>query len=184
MMKTIFYAKTRNVKSPVGNREDDSGIDFYIPENEEKFVCDLIKKNQTAFDEHAIIIKDNFIFLTPMARILIPSGIYVCIPDLDNNEYKISLDVDNKSGVATKKGLTVGADIIDRSYEGECHLSLFNSTAKTAVLEFGEKITQCIPRIVANNPIQEYEGTPEEMYKACGHESKRGSGGFGSTGTK
>lgn len=195
-MEPIYFKKVRNVASPTGKRMEDSGIDFYIPEADMQFIEDFKAKNQEQLDEGMLQIYgedgDVTIEILPQGRALIPSGIHVCIPPVQiershdildlSSLVKISLDFDNKSGVASKKGLLVGADIVDYSYEGECHLSLFNASHKPVKLHPKDKIVQAIPRLVWNAPIEEFKGSLEEMYED--HISSRGKGGFGSTGEK
>ena len=147
----IYFTKIRDVKSPVRGHEADAGIDFFIPED---FETTTVGPNES---------------------VLIPSGIKVNIPK------NYALIFKEKSGVATKKDLLVGAAVVDSGYTGEMHFHLINTGKAFQVLEPGDKITQglvvpvvlCQPKEISN---EEYE------IKYCNTE--RGEGGFGSTGTK
>ena len=81
----------------------------------------------------------------------------------------------NKSGRATKEKLDKGAEVIDSSYRGEIHIHLFNHSTGDLVIKKGEKIAQLILM-----PI--WDGDPTEVKELS--ETKRGAGGFGSTGVK
>jgi len=109
----------------------------------------------------------------------IPSGEDVCIPS------GIRVDVPagyafvahNKSGVALNKKLTVGACVVDEDYQGEIHLHLFNVGEETVDIEGGEKIVQFL-LLPVKYPRVEVVPDKELFYST----SKRGAGGFGSTG--
>lgn len=109
-------------------------------------------------------------------KILIPSGIHVNLP---KNVY---LKVENKSGVASKRGLIFGADIIDQDYEGEMHINLINVCNNIAIINAGDKIVQMLALF---QPImketKEYTST-KELY--ANSTSERGADGFGSTDSK
>lgn len=111
--------------------------------------------------------------LGPGKSCLIPSGIKANVPE---NHALVAF---NKSGVAVKKSLHVGACIVDEDYQGEIHINLTNVGNETVYLEPGEKIIQfvLIPVTYDNISIVE-EG---ELFEET---TERGSGGFGSTGTK
>lgn len=49
--------------------------------------------------------------ILPNSKILIPSGIHVNLPD------NVFLKAENKSGIASKRSLIVGACVIDQDYE-------------------------------------------------------------------
>ena len=145
--KDLFFQKIRKVKSPNRGTSASAGIDFFIP------------------DELAPI------EIPPFGDALIPSGIKVRIPK------GFALIGFNKSGVATKKKLDVGSQVIDEDYTGEMHLHLVNTSERSITLLPGEKILQfiLIPVSYANT----IEISAEE-YDSFG-ETERGSGGFGST---
>jgi dUTP pyrophosphatase len=81
----------------------------------------------------------------------------------------------NKSGVATKNGLIVGACVVDEDYEGEVHLHVINVTDGEVAINPGMKLTQFVLLPVNYS-------TPEEVYQLESRNTERGSGGFGSTG--
>ena len=104
-METLKYCKVREVKSPNRANAYDAGIDFYIPTDLDvdtfNSKCDVTKNhvNYTLTNDYKI--KD--ITLHPGESVLIPSGIHVKIP------HGYALIFMNKSGVASKKHLHVGA---------------------------------------------------------------------------
>lgn len=82
-----------------------------------------------------------------------------------------------RSGLATKKGLAPAnkVGVIDADYRGEIMVALHNHSNTTAIIESGERIAQMVitPFLTANFI------TVDEL-----EETLRGTGGFGSTGTK
>ena len=82
-----------------------------------------------------------------------------------------------RSGLASKRGIAPAnkVGVVDSDYRGECMVALHNHTESPVTVEGGERIAQlCIvPFLKA-----EYEFADELS------ETGRGSGGFGSTGTK
>lgn len=86
------------------------------------------------------------------------------------------LAVYNKSGVATKKKLTKGAELIDSDYRGTVHIHFFNNSDEDVHIKKGDKISQLVMRPVWMGELEE-----------CDHietETERGEGAFGSTGDK
>ena len=120
-------------------------------------------------------VPDDFqtIALMPGESCLIPSGIKVNVPTGH------ALIAFNKSGVSVKKELHIGACVIDEDYQGEVHLNLTNVGNRTQIVERGDKITQFI--LLPVNYSMPTEVAEKNLYSA---KSSRGSGGFGSTGTK
>lgn len=143
--------KTRDVKTPTRGTAQSAGLDFFIPND---------------FPGHH--------FLTPGDAINIPSGIHVKVPK------GYALIVMNKSGVATKKDLQVGACVIDEDYQGEVHLHVRNIGTDVQELEPGEKLVQMLLVPVSYEDVE----VVEDLSHLYSEESERGAGGFGSTGTK
>ena len=141
------FCKIRDVKSPQRSHETDAGIDFFVPND------------------------FGITHVFPNSSINIPSGIKVKIP------HGYALIAFNKSGVATKLGLDVGANVVDEGYQGEVHLHLFNTTDTAVKIESGQKIVQFI--LVPVNYEMPEEVSEEELFDS---KSERGENGFGSTG--
>lgn len=79
----------------------------------------------------------------------------------------------DKSGLAMNSGLKVLGGVVDSGYRGEIIVGIVNLSSKTYRLNAAEKIAQML--------IQKVESFPVEIVKNLS-ETKRGSGGFGSTG--
>ena len=174
-METLKYCKVREVKSPVRAHAEDAGIDFYIPEDidEQTFgnKCDVTKCYPATRYENGFL---KSITLAPGQSVLIPSGIHVKIP------HGYALIYMNKSGVASKKHLHVGACVVDENYQLECHLHLTNVGDCNMTIEAGDKIVQGLVIPVNYCQTEEFNSI-EELY--AGSSTDR-VGGFGSTGTK
>ena len=114
-------------------------------------------------------------FLLPGESILIPAGIKVNVP---NDRALIAF---NKSGIAAKKNLIIGACVIDEDYQGEIHIDIKNVGNKGQLINAGDKITQLVCLPVDYVEIQEAKDN-DDCFN--GVSTERGAGGFGSTGTK
>jgi dUTP pyrophosphatase len=108
--------------------------------------------------------------LRPGESVLVPSGVRAQIPE------GYMLTAFNKSGISTKNGLVVGAQVCDEDYEGEIHLHLFNVSDKGTMIEPGMKLTQFILVPVLYENIEVVDELPARN-------TERGTGAFGSTGT-
>lgn len=146
----LYFTKTRTVKSPSRGTEKSAGIDFYVPED------------------------FKGVTLAPNEDILIPSGIRVRIPS------GCALIGYNKSGIATKKKLIIGACVIDEDYTGEMHIHLINAGNLNVEIKANDKIAQFILTPVYYTPPTEIDN---EYYESLG-DTERGAGGFGSTNNK
>lgn len=165
------FAKIRDVKSPCRGTSKSAGIDFFVPNYSEEFLKIFQEKNP-----NCPFRKQDYFVIRPHEMVLIPSGVKCAIPE------GFGLFVNNKSGVATKKGLTFMANVIDEDYEGEIHISLLNTTDEPISVFWGEKIVQMV-LIEMNYELPE-ECSIEELQKIFkSRNSERGEGGFGSTGT-
>lgn len=122
----LKYTKVRKVKSIARAHAEDAGIDFYIPEdlNAEEFISKILvtKDNvDLSVDENGIITN---ITLKAGQSVLIPSGIHVKIP------HGYALIYMNKSGVASKKHLHVGACVTGNT-EIKTNKGLFSAVTLT-----------------------------------------------------
>lgn len=111
--------------------------------------------------------------LKPGEDVLIPSGVKVIVPR------GFAMIFKEKSGVAVKKKLTCGASVVDSDYRGEVHLHLFNNGTVDQTIMPGDKIVQ---GVVVPVSLCELELVSEDDYAM--DSTKRGEGGFGSTGDK
>lgn len=166
----VEFLKIRKVKDPVRDLGN-AGIDTFVPDYSEEYLSDLKAKNPD------LDITDLRILVKPQESVLIPLGLKTKFgPDL-------ALEAANKSGVATKKKLFVGASVVDSSYQGEIHAHFVNVGKEDQVIQYGDKIVQFIPRLIDYCEIGITSGaTSEEFYE--GRTTSRGDGGFGSTGSR
>jgi dUTP pyrophosphatase len=105
----------------------------------------------------------------------IPSGIKCEVPA------GFALIFFNKSGVAAKRSLIVGACVIDHGYAGEVHVNLINVGDQEQTLTPGEKIIQAL--MIPVITFETIEVPEEDLYSKIHVAGSRGTGGFGSTGT-
>lgn len=166
-----FFVEEQTVKYPE-RADGDAGIDFFVPYKSKRFVNDLSAKNP-----NTLRLVEEGIELYPGQDVLIPTYVHSKFP----SEY--GLRATNKSGIATKQKLRIGAELVDSSYEGIIHMHVFNDGNKVTVIKYGQKLVQFVPIHINNNQIEVYNNndmTLEEFYED--HNSVRGDGGFGHTG--
>ena len=166
----IEFLKTRDVKDPIRNVDENAGIDFFIPEKSDSMIAEIVGFNPN------ITFSGNTIIIPPHEDILLPAGIK---SKFDKN---LALIANNKSGICTKKKLIFGASVIDSSYQGEWHIHLINTSKFEQRIEFGQKIVQFIPTVISTEEHKMYDlifTTEKEFYP---EKTNRGDGGFGSTG--
>ena len=89
------------------------------------------------------------------------------------------LEVKNRSSVASKRSLLVGACVIDSGYNGEVKINLHNVGEEPQVLNPGDKIAQLVMVPVVHFRVAK---TDDVLYDDHITISDRGAGGFGSTG--
>lgn len=89
------------------------------------------------------------------------------------------LEVKNRSSMAAKKRLVVGACVVDPNYEGEVFIDLHNIGVDDEYLEKGDKIAQLVLVPVVHFRAEEVE--EGELYKDQIAMSNRGDGALGST---
>ena len=112
---------------------------------------------------------DEPIVLKPLARCLVPTGLFIALPE------GYEAQVRPRSGLAIKKGITVlnSPGTVDADYRGEVCVILVNLSAEDFIIEDGERIAQMV--------IARHEQVEWEAVEVLG-ETERGAGGFGHTG--
>ncbi len=111
------------------------------------------------------------IILKPLERAVIPTGVFLEIPEGYEGQVR------PRSGLAAKKGVTVlnAPGTVDSDYRGEVGVILVNLSQEPFVVEPGDRIAQMV---FARHERVEWEEAAELS------DSGRGAGGFGSTGAK
>ena len=143
--------KIRDVKTPTRGTARSAGIDFYVPND---------------YNDGKKIYERSIL---PGESVTIASGIKVEVPK------GFVLVAMNKSGVAIKKGLQVGACVIDEDYQGEVFIHLVNIGSYAAYISAGQKIVQMVLLPADYSEIEVVDTIHEEV-------SERGEGSQGSTG--
>lgn len=143
------FSKVKNVKSPSRGTSKSAGIDFYVP--------------------------DDFgtMHVPAHGDALIASGIRAKVPE------GFALIAFDKSGVASKRKLKVGACVVDEDYQGEIHLHVFNLGSSPAKIEGGDKLVQFILIPVTYGKVEQVDD--DVLFQEV---TERGAGGFGHTGNK
>ena len=188
----IKFLKTRKVASPE-REKGNAGFDFFVPEFTKEFMRDCALEAEKIPQAMCWFLEDDTgelcITVDPHRRVSIPSGIKARIElDMPICSYNLGIDlvVENKSGVATKKGLDIAASEVDENYQGEIHLSVTNTTDERVRIYPGDKIVQLVPRVYVTSTARIYEKdeiSEEEFWKDFPW-TNRGDGWAGSTDKK
>ena len=141
---------------------------------------DIINRSKHPLPEYATALSAGMdlranietpVLLKPMERRLIPTGLFISLPD------GYEAQVRPRSGLALKKGITVlnSPGTIDADYRGEIGVILVNLSDQDFVIEDGERIAQMV--------IARYE---QRSWNAVDEldQTERGAGGFGHSGKK
>ena len=102
---------------------------------------------------------------------IIPTGLAVSVPK------NFEIQIRPRSGLAAKNQISVlnAPGTIDADYRGELKVILINLSGKSFIVEKGLRIAQMVLCPVIKAKFKEVESLED---------TKRGSGGFGSTGIK
>ncbi|MBP5771850.1 MAG: dUTP diphosphatase [Bacteroidaceae bacterium] len=109
------------------------------------------------------------IVLAPMQRVLVPTGLFIALPE------GTEAQVRPRSGLAIKHGVTVlnAPGTIDADYRGEVCVILVNLSSEPFTINDGERIAQMV--------IARHEQTSWQPVEQL-DETERGAGGFGHSG--
>ena len=120
-------------------------------------------------DLRAAVAEDQPLTLKPGARLLVPTGLAMAIPQ------GFEVQIRPRSGLAAKAGVTClnTPGTIDSDYRGEVQVILINLGAEDFVIRRGERIAQMVAAPVAQAAW---------AVVASLDDTARGVGGFGSTG--
>ncbi|NCI48043.1 dUTP diphosphatase [Sediminibacterium sp. WSJ-3] len=107
--------------------------------------------------------------LQPLERTLIPTGLFVEIPE--GHE----IQVRPRSGLAIKQGITClnSPGTVDADYRGELKVILINLSGEPQTVHNGDRIAQMVLQ-----KVEKINWLPAETI----NETQRGAGGFGHTG--
>ena len=138
----------------------------------------IVNRSRHALPEYATALSagmdlraflDEEVCLAPGHRALIPTGIYIALPE------GFEAQIRPRSGLASRYGITVlnSPGTIDADYRGEIRVILINLSSENFVIKDGERICQMI--------INRFQ---KVSWSVCNEleETERGTGGFGHTG--
>lgn len=115
--------------------------------------------------------RETGLVLPPMGRTICPTGVRVAIPE------GYEMQIRPRSGLATKHGITVPntPGTIDSDYRGPLGVALVNLGTEPYTVRHGDRVAQAVIAPVMQAGFAVVEALDE---------TARGTGGFGSTGTR
>ena len=149
----VEYTKTRaTAHSPLRANPSDAGLDVFYSAREPQ----------------------EIIAVHPGESKLIPTGLRFGVP------HGYMLEVKNRSSIAAKLNLVVGACVIDSGYDGEVFINLHNVGRDSRVVQDGDKIAQLVMiPVVHFRALETSTGDLYDWYPIT--ISDRGTGALGST---
>ncbi len=152
----IEYSRVRpDVRPPVRANPSDAGLDvFFCPPDP----------------------KVSAMSVEPQASVIVPTGLRFGVP------HGYMLEVKNRSSVAAKRSLMVGACVVDSGYDGEVFVNLHNVGSETQHVMAWDKIAQLVLIPVVHFRALETSGDLYDWYPIT--MSNRGDGALGSTDDK
>ena len=148
----VEFARTRsNAFDPQRANPSDAGLDvFYSPEEGRQAIA-----------------------IEPGDSKVIPTGLRFGVP------HGYMLEVKNRSSVAAKRSLIVGACVVDSGYDGEIFVNLHNIGKETQYVRGGDKIAQLVMIPVVN--FRAAQSTSGDLHRNPITISDRGDGALGIT---
>ena len=147
----IEYHRTHlNAHPPTRSNPSDAGLDVYFSPKEREPVS-----------------------IRPGEGVILSTGLRCGVP------HGYMLEVKNRSSVAAKLNLVVGACVIDSGYDGEVFINVHNIGRDSRVIQDGDKIAQLVMMPVVH--FQPQENTEGTLYQYPKTISNRGTGALGST---
>ena len=127
-------------------------------------------ENSAGLDLRALL--DKPMIIKPMERVLIPTGIFLEIPNGFEGQVRA------RSGLSIKHGLTMvnGVGTVDSDYRGELKVPMINLGNEEFKVESGDRIAQIVVARYETVNFEPVDST-EDLEK-----TERGTGGFGHTG--
>lgn len=125
--------------------------------------------SQAAGMDVRAFLSEGPVTLAPGKRVLIPTGLYIQLPD------GYECQVRPHSGLAIKKGITVlnSPGTIDADYRGEIGIILINHGSETFTISSGDRVAQLV--------IKEYTQVDWEEVSEL-DATERGEGAYSHTG--
>ena len=147
------YHRTHlNVRPPTRSNPSDAGLDIYFSPKDHRAVT-----------------------VAPGESVILETGLKFGVP------HGYMLEVKNRSSVAAKRSLVVGACVVDSGYDGDLFINLHNIGTETQVVEPHTKIAQVVMIPVVS--FRAVETTADNLYEWYPITiSDRGAGALGSTG--
>jgi dUTP pyrophosphatase len=138
----------------------------------------IVNKSTNALPEYAtsgssgMDIRANLespVHLQPMERMLIPTGLFIELPE----DYEVQIRP--RSGLAIKQGITClnTPGTIDADYRGEIKIILINLSQEEQVIHHGDRVAQMVIQ-----QVDKIRWMPAEQLEV----TERNAGGFGHTG--
>mgnify|MGYP006409898753 CR=1 FL=1 len=156
----IEYIRIRDgVRPPERANPSDAGLDLFFNPEPKGFLASR---------------RTDSITISPGESAVLPTGYRFGVP------HGYMLEIKNRSGVAAKRSLIVGACVVDSGYDGEVFVNLHNIGKNPQTIEPQTKIAQAVMvPVVHFRAVETGSGNLYDWYPIT--ISDRGDGSLGST---
>ena len=155
-----YYRLREDVQPPERANPSDAGLDLKFNPEPKGF----LPKQEV-----------DSVSIEPGKSVVLPTGYRFGVP------HGYMLEIKNRSGMAAKKSLIVGACVVDSGYDGEVFVNLHNIGTETRTIDPGDKIAQAVMVPVVH--FRAIETQNPDLYGWYPITiSDRGDGSLGSTG--
>lgn len=147
---------------------------------EPKMICKIINRSSNPLPHYAspasagMDLRANLsapLVLNPLERALVPTGLFIELPD------GYEAQIRSRSGLAVNQGVIVlnSPGTVDSDYRGEIKVILVNLSNQPFTIQHGDRIAQMV--------VARHESVAWEVVEELA-DSKRQTGGFGSSGLR
>ena len=155
-----YYRLREDVQPPERANPSDAGLDLKFNPEPKGF----LPKQEV-----------DSVSIEPGKSVVLPTGYRFGVP------HGYMLEIKNRSGMAAKKSLIVGACVVDSGYDGEVFVNLHNIGTEVQTIDPGDKIAQAVMVPVVH--FRAIETQNPDLYGWYPITiSDRGDGSLGSTG--
>jgi len=174
IVESLEYSESENIQK--NSKKENFNIEIKYVNTSENPNPIWAKEGDSGFDLRAALPNgEKEVILQPFERMLIPTGLYFELP------MGYELQIRPRSGHSFKTGLMAILGTVDTGYRGGDKVIMVNLNKEPQKIEQGERIAQ---GVVATRVSTEFGKLTELKSVNELSNSERGSGGFGSTGTK
>ena len=135
-----------------------------------------IPKNAHEGDAGYDLSSAHDVVIPPGKNALVKTDLCVRLPEPPIPGTSVYMQICERSGLAFKNNVRIGAGVIDRGFKGNIGVVLFNHGSEDFEVNCGDRVAQAVLKVIMTPCVEEVDDISSEV-------TERGTGGFGSSGT-